>query len=53
MITLSTVCLILSCVSFFLGGFSVVLGRANWLCLGFAFWVLSFLLGGGHVLAIS
>lgn len=49
MLTLGTICLIVSFVCFLLGGFSVVLGRANWLSLGFAFWVLSILVGAGHV----
>ena len=51
MLTLGTLFLILSCISFFLGAFSVPVPRINWLCLGFAFWVLAILFGG-HVVTL-
>ena len=51
MITIGTVFLILSAISFYLGAFSVALPRINWLCLGFAFWVTAILLGG-HVVSL-
>ncbi len=53
MITVSVLCMIASCVCFFLGGFAVPLGRANWLCFGFAFWTLAILLGGAHAVLLG
>ena len=48
MITLPLLCMLLACVSFFLGAAGVPLGRVQWLCLGFAFWTLAIVLGGSH-----
>jgi hypothetical protein len=45
--TFSLLCLILACVCFFLGAFNVP--RANWLCAGLGFVVLSWIVAGSVI----